>query len=70
MTIAQSVFAVTDNLATALQSSQLSAAEGRCLAEKTVTHLKSMRSDEAFDAVFQQVIACQQKLGRLSIESY
>lgn len=56
LNLSQKLFAHTDNLSKALQSSGLSATSGQHLARLTVTSLQSMRNDESFKLMYDLII--------------
>ena len=63
MVISWSVLKISDNLATALQSPDLSAAQGREMAKATVSVLTAERDDRAFDQLWDDAIKLQESLG-------
>lgn len=61
--IAESVLRITDNLATALQATRLSAGEAIALAQKTVSCLSEMRDHEKFSELYKDTVKLQENLG-------
>lgn len=59
----ESILRITDNLAKALQNSQLTASDGQDMAQKTIDHLQSMRTDDAFQVIFDAAGKTQHELG-------
>ena len=59
------VFRHTDQLATSLQSSSLTASGGRQMAENVMTVLAGLRTDDHFDMFYSRVKQQQDKLGKV-----
>lgn len=53
----------SDNLSSTLQHKNMSAAEGQCLAQLSLSVLKKMRRDEDFSAFYQLVLRDQLRVG-------
>lgn len=64
--MAQKVLSVTDNLATSLQATKQTASSGKELSAATVKHLEALRKDEEFDSMYEEALACQERLGKFS----
>lgn len=62
--ISETVMRVTDNLATSLQASKLSASEGRTMAERTVDCLTQMRNENKFEEIYVDAVKLQKDLGK------
>lgn len=55
---------MSDNLATAIQKETLSAAQGKEMAEATVNVLKDLRTELAFNTLYNDVLSQKERLGR------
>ena len=59
---------MTDNLATGLQATTLTASEGKTMADVTVKQLTVLRSEESYSAIFEQAVEGQKNLGIIGFE--